>query len=76
MAKAITSYFKRELKTYKIYVQVNPENFNGLELIQHPDGKIEKTAMEFDEEIFEDLSEDKFVSCSALEFQFLLSQVK
>ena len=76
MASTISKYFKRELKTYKIFVQVNPENFTGIELIQHPDGKIEKTELEFDAEIFEDLEEDSFKSCSALEFQLLLSRVK
>lgn len=76
MAKGVSKYFKRELKTYKIFVQVNPDNFTGIELIQHPDGKIEKTEMEFDEEIFEDLEEDSFKPCSALEFQLLLSQAK
>lgn len=72
---AISQYFKRKLKTYEIYVQVNPNNFTGVELIVHPDGKIEKTEMEFDEEIFEDLAEDDFIHASALEFQLLLSKV-
>ena len=74
MAKTLYRYFKRKLKTYEILVQVDPENFNGTELIVHPNGMIEKTEMEFDEEIFEDLAEDEFIHASALEFQMLLTK--
>ncbi|NVJ86344.1 MAG: hypothetical protein HWE15_08570 [Algoriphagus sp.] len=74
MAKAITQYFKRIFDDYQVLVQVNPEDFTGIELIVHPDGKIEKTEMEFDEEIFEDLEEDEFQPCSPLEFQLLLAK--
>jgi hypothetical protein len=76
MAKAISQYFKRVFDDYKVLVQVNPDDFSGIELIVHPDGKIEKTEMEFDEEIFEDLAEDEFKSCGALEFQLHLSKTK
>lgn len=76
MAKAISQYFKRVFDDYQVLVQVNPDDFSGIELIVHPDGKIEKTEMEFDEEIFEDLEEDEFKSCGALEFQLHLSKTK
>lgn len=76
MAKAISKYFKRVFDDYQVLVQVNPDDFSGIELIVHPDGKIEKTEMEFDEEIFEDLEEDEFNSCGALEFQLHLSKTK
>lgn len=74
MAKAISQYFKRVFDDYQVLVQVNPDDFSGIELIVHPDGKIEKTIMEFDEEIFEDLAEDEFLPCGALEFQLQLSK--
>ncbi|WP_297338136.1 hypothetical protein [Algoriphagus sp.] len=74
MAKAIAQYFKRIFDDYQVLVMVNPEDFTGTELIVHPDGKIEKTEMEFDEEIFEDLAEDEFQPCGALEFQLLLAK--
>ncbi|MHA7129966.1 hypothetical protein [Algoriphagus namhaensis] len=74
MAKAVSQYFKRKLKTYEIFVRVDPSDFTGTELILHPDGRVEKTEMEFDEEIFEDLAEDDFEHASALEFQLLLSK--
>lgn len=76
MAKAISQYFKRVFDDYQVLVQVNPEDFSGIELIVHPDEKIEKTIMEFDEEIFEDLAEDEFKPCGALEFQLHLSKTK
>ena len=53
-------------------VQVNPESLRGLELIIHPDGKVEKTKMEFDEEIYEDLDADEFKESSPLEFNLYL----
>lgn len=74
MAKAITQYFKRIFDDYQVLVQVNPNDFTGIELIVHPDGKIEKTDMEFDEEIFDDLAEDEFQPCSPLEFQLILAK--
>lgn len=75
MAKAISHYFKRVFDDYQVLVMVNPTDFTGVELIVHPDGKIEKTEMEFDEEIFDDLEADEFQTCSALEFQMRLAQV-
>ncbi|OOG68595.1 hypothetical protein [Algoriphagus sp. A40] len=74
MAKAISQYFKRIFDDYQVLVMVNPTDFTGVELIVHPDGKIEKTDMEFDEEIFEDLQVDEFKPCSALEFQLTLAK--
>jgi arginase family enzyme len=48
-------YFKRVFDDYQVLVKVNPADWTGTELIIHPDGKVEKTEMEFDEDIFEDL---------------------
>lgn len=69
-------YFKRTFDDYKVLVRVNPEDFTGTELIVHPDGKIEKTEMEFDEEIFEDLAVDEFEESGAMEFNLYLSGAK
>jgi hypothetical protein len=74
MAKSISQYFKRIFDDYQVLVQVNPDDFTGIELIVHPDGKLEKTLMEFDEEIFEDLEADEFKPCGALEFQLQLAK--
>ncbi|MBN7817222.1 hypothetical protein [Algoriphagus pacificus] len=74
MAQVIFQYFKRIFDDYQVLVQVNPSDFTGTELIIHPDGKVEKTIMEFDEEIFEDLAEDEFQACSPLEFQLHLAK--
>jgi hypothetical protein len=74
MAKAIAQYFKRIFDDFQVLVMVDPTNFTGIELIVHPDGRIEKTEMEFDEEVFEDLQADEFAPCSALEFQLILAK--
>ncbi|WP_373493049.1 hypothetical protein [Aquiflexum sp.] len=71
--KNLPRYFKRVFDDYQVLVKVNPDDLTGTELIVHPDGKIEKTEMEFDEEIFEDLTVDEFVEGSALEFNLQLS---
>ncbi|PZX48862.1 hypothetical protein [Algoriphagus chordae] len=76
MAKSFPQYFKRVFDDYQVLVQVNPETLTGIELILHPDGKIEKTEMEFDEEIFEDLAADEFIHCNVLEFQMQLAKTK
>lgn len=68
----LAKYFKRTFDDYKVLVQVNPQDFTGIELIIHPDGKIEKTTMEFDEEIYDDLEVDEFETCSPLEFNLYL----
>lgn len=73
---AITQYFKKKLKTYQILVQVNPEDYSGVELIIHPDGTVEKTYLQFDEDIFDDLAEDEFEEGSVLEFQLLLKKTE
>jgi hypothetical protein len=68
----IFKYYKRVFDDYTVLVQVNPESLRGLELIIHPDGKVEKTKMEFDEEIYEDLDADEFKESSPLEFNLYL----
>ncbi len=74
VAKAISQYFKRIFDDYQVLVMINPQDFSGIELIVHPDGRIEKTDISADEEIFEDLEADEFQACSSLEFQLLLSK--
>jgi hypothetical protein len=74
MGKAIAQYFKRIFDDYQVLVMVNPSDYTGTELILHPDGKVEKTEMTFDEEIFEDLADDEFKPCSPLEFLLLLAK--
>ncbi|AWW31971.1 hypothetical protein DN752_18535 [Echinicola strongylocentroti] len=68
----LPTYFKRTFDDYKVLVKVNPADLTGIELIIHPDGKIEKTTMEFDEEIYDDLEVDEFEPCSPLEFNMYL----
>jgi len=72
----INMYYKRVFDDYTVLVQVNPESLRGLELIIHPDGKVEKTKMKFDEEIYEDLDADEFKESSPLEFNLYLKMKK
>ncbi|MGY6742983.1 MAG: hypothetical protein ACXIUQ_09630 [Cecembia sp.] len=72
--KSLPQYFKRVFDDYQVLVKVNADDFSGTELIIHPDGRVEKTEMEFDEEIFEDLEVDEFESCSPLEFNLHLAK--
>ena len=67
-------YFKRVFDDYQVLVKVNPEDWTGTELIIHPDGKVEKTEMEFDDEIMEDLAVDEFVAGNPLEFNLYLAK--
>jgi hypothetical protein len=67
-------YFKRVFDDYQVLVKVNPADWTGTELIIHPDGKVEKTEMEFDEDIFEDLAVDEFLPGNALEFNLYLAK--
>lgn len=76
METNLPDYFKRVYDDYKVLVKVYPADFTGTELIIHPDGKVEKTEMEFDEEIFEDLAVDEFEKCSPLEFNLYLKGFK
>jgi hypothetical protein len=73
--KPIPQYFKRVFDDYQVLVKVNPTDFSGIELIVHPDGRVEKTEMSFDEEIFEDLEVDEFQPGGALEFNLYLAKV-
>ncbi len=65
----VFKYFKRVFDDYQVLVMVNPIDFSGTELIIHPDGKVEKTDMQYDEEIYDDLDVDEFKESSPLEFQ-------
>lgn len=70
----VYKYFKRVFDDYQVLVTVNPIDFSGTELIIHPDGKIEKTDMQFDEDIYEDLEVDEFKESSPLEFQLYIKK--
>ncbi len=68
----VHEYYKRVFDDYIVLVQLNPLDYTGLELIIHPDKKIEKTKMTFDEDIREDLKIDEFKKSNALEFNMYL----
>lgn len=70
----VYKYFKRVFDDYQVLVAVNPIDFTGTELIVHPGDKIEKTDIQFDEDIYEDLTVDEFKESSALEFQLYMKK--
>ena len=70
----VYKYFKRVFEDYQVLVSVNPIDFSGTELIVHPDGRVEKTDMQYDEDIYEDLEVDEFKESSPLEFQLYLKK--
>ena len=72
MAQAIYNYHKKELEEAKILVRINPETFEGLELIVLNTGVVKSTSRAFDETIYQDLTFDSFVDGSALEFNLIL----
>ena len=70
----VFKYYKRVFDDYQVLVMVNPIDYSGTELIVHPSGEIEKTEMQYDEEIYEDLEVDEFMESSPLEFQLYLKK--
>ncbi|NVK83262.1 MAG: hypothetical protein HWE21_03015 [Cytophagia bacterium] len=70
----VYKYFKRVFEDYQVLVSVNPIDYSGTELIIHPDGRIEKTDIQFDEDIYEDLEVDEFKESSPLEFQLYMKK--
>ena len=76
MKEIVHSYYKLATDEATILVQLNPETFEGLELIILPDGQIQKTPRVLDEDIYEDLKADGFIESGALEFQLYLSKLK
>ncbi len=72
METKLPDYYKRVYEDYKVLVKVFPSDFAGTELIIHPDGKVERTEMVFDDEIYDDLAVDEFQKCSPMEFNLYL----
>lgn len=69
----VNEYFKKEFNGITILVKVNPVDYSGTELIIKENGEIEKSEMQFDEEIYEDLKTDDFKRSSPIEFNLYLS---
>jgi hypothetical protein len=69
----VHQYFKKEIEGVKILVKVNPILFTGEEITVASDGHAELRAMEFDEDIFDDLKADAFEEASPLEFNLYLN---
>ena len=75
MSQTIFEYFKKELEEATILVRIDPENYEGLELIVDKNNQIKKTPRQFDETIYEDLEFDEFIKGNPLEFNLRLQGV-
>ena len=71
----VQEYFKKVIEDVTILVQVNPVTLTGLELLIKDGRVVEKTKMNFDEDIYEDLEEDEFERSSPLEFNLYLKNM-
>ena len=75
MSQTIFEYFKKELDEATILVRVDPNTFEGLELIVLKNNQIKKTARKFDETIYDELELDEFVDGNSLEFNLHLQGI-
>ena len=75
MAQIIFEYFKKELDEATILVRIDPNTFEGLELIVLKNSQIKKTVRSFDETIYDDLEFDKFIKGNPLEFNLHLQGI-
>jgi len=62
-------YFKKEVEGTLVLVRVNPVHLKGTELVVGTDQSVQTRDLEFDEAIFDDLTQDGFKEASAMEFQ-------
>ena len=69
----VQKYYKRVFDDYTVLVRIDPTDYSGTELIKHPDGRLEKTEMEYNEEVLEDLAEDDFEETGPMEFNLFLN---
>ena len=72
MTQTIFEYFKKELDEATILVRINPNTFEGLELIVLKNNQIKKTVRMFDATIYDELEFDDFLKGNQLEFNLLL----
>jgi hypothetical protein len=72
MTQTIFEYFKKEFDEATILVRINPNTFEGLELIVLKNNQIKKTARMFDAAIYDELEFDEFLKGNQLEFNLLL----
>jgi len=73
MPGSIKQYFKKILDDgILILVRMDPDTYEGLELIVLPNRTVKKTERQFDETIYEELNFDDFSKGNALEFNLYL----
>jgi hypothetical protein len=72
----VHQYFKKQIEDSQILVKVNPIHLTGTEIQIDKDGNLSFRELEFDEQIFDDLSHDGFIKTNPLEFNIYLSGLK
>ena len=75
MAQIIFKYFKKELDEAIILVRIDPNTFEGLELIVLKNNQVKKTVRMFDETIYDDFEFDNFIKGNPLEFNLHLQGI-
>jgi hypothetical protein len=75
MSQTIYEYFKKELDEATVLVRVDPNTFEGLELIVLKNNQIKKTVRMFDETIYDELAFDEFLDGNPLEFNLHLQGI-
>lgn len=75
MTQTIFEYFKKELDEATILVRINPNTFEGLELIVLKNNQIKQTARMFDATIYDELEFDEFISGNPIEFNLHLQGI-
>ncbi len=76
MKNVIHQYYKKEIDDHLILVRINPHTLEGLELVVTSDKEIIRTRRAFDEHIYNDLEYDDFKTCSPLEFNLYLKEIR
>jgi hypothetical protein len=72
MTQTIFEYFKKDFDEATILVRINPNTFEGLELIVHKNNQIKKTVRMFDDTIYDELEFDEFLKGNQIEFNLHL----
>jgi len=75
MAQTIFEYFKKELDDAIILVRINPNSYEGIELIVLKNNQVKKTDRLFNKSIYEDLEYDGFLKGNTLEINLHLQGI-
>ena len=75
MKNVIHRYYRKKASTDLILLQINPNTFEGVEILVSKNKFLKKMPRQFDKDIYGDLDIDGFESSNALEFNIYLSKL-